>query len=201
MNNIETLHLWAYEMKIDSSVKCHWVTGYNDPDCPHDFHQTSGIIVIHNFEMFFFIVLLFAYKKIRMILPLITHWMVQWKPQAAGALSATKLCWNSNPLCVAFCCNINFINITANTFMGLCKPERKCKCYQTFHPFLYIYFYLFCHKFCADAGVTEEYKAKELSELRSLFYVHVCVQFCVLVWTENILHKYFNLEVNYRNTQ
>lgn len=112
-----------------------------------------------------------AYKKVRMILPLRTHWMVQWKPQAAGVLSATKLCWNSNPLCVAICCNINFINITANTFMGLCKSERKCKCYQTFHPFFNIYFYLFCHKFCADAGVTGEYKAKELSELRSFFYV------------------------------
>lgn len=147
----------------------------------------------------FLIVLLFAYKKKKnKVYPTTsTHYhpaqrLVQWKPEAAEALSTTKLCWDSNPLCVALCCNINFINITASTLSciyGFCRTKRKWKCYQNFNPFLFIYFYLFCSQFCADAGVTEKYKVKELSELRSLYYVWVCLQFCVLIWTENILNK------------
>lgn len=83
-------------------------------------------------------------KNIRMILALITHWMVQWKPEAAAALSATKLCWSSNLLCAAFCCNINFINITASSLPCIYeffKTKSKWKCYQNLNSF-FIFFKL-----------------------------------------------------------
>lgn len=116
MNNIGTLQLWAYEMKINSSVKCNWMAGYNEHNCPHNFYWNVWVILIYDFGVAFYCAASAGLQKNDEYST--TYSTLECSVEASSSyhqvLSSREQCSNSNPFCVAFCCNLNFINITGS---------------------------------------------------------------------------------------
>lgn len=176
------------------------MTDYNENNCPHDFYWNVWVTLIYDFGVAFYCAAFVGLQKSEEYSTTYSILECSMEPQAAEVLSSRKVHSNSNPLCVAFCFNLNFVNITGSTLAHsywALQDQKQMKMLSKLSPFFYYYF-LLCLQYCADAKFQMNTKVKEISELRSLYYVFVYAVFAH-IWMGNICFKYFWFSVNYRN--